>query len=103
MARKKATMSEGKQFDTEEAKRIGDELGIDWSAVDLEQFRQGLGVEMEHGTHPVTDVTGGDPLLTGKIAWAHLNEYADYYTRLNQMETEAEAYWAGRPKRPLRL
>jgi hypothetical protein len=89
-------MSEGRRFDTEEAKQIGDELGINWKVVDLEQFRQGLGVEMEHGVDPVTDVTGGDPLLTGKIAWAHLNEFPDYYTRLGQMEAEAERYWAAR-------
>jgi hypothetical protein len=91
-------MAEGRQFDTAEAKQIGDEIGIDWNVVDLEQFRQGLGVEMEHGVDPVTDVTGGDPLLTGKIAWAHLNEFPDYYTRLGKMESEAEAYWANRRK-----
>ena len=37
-----------------------------------------------------TDVTGNDPIITGKIALAHLNEYADYYTRLKKMEKEAE-------------
>jgi hypothetical protein len=56
---------------------------------------EGLAVEMEHGSHdPKTDVTHNDPLLTGKIAWAHINEYPDYYTRLAQMEREAERYWA---------
>jgi hypothetical protein len=90
-------MPEGRQFTTEEARQIGDRLGILWSTVDLEQFRQGLAVEMEHSDHdPDTDVTHGDPLLTGKIAWAHLKEYPDYYTRLAAMEREAEAYWSQR-------
>jgi hypothetical protein len=93
-------MPEGRDFSTEEARRIGDELGIDWDQVDLEQFRQGLAVELEHGDHdPATDVTHGDPLLTGKIAWAHLNEYPDYYTRLAALEREAEEYWSRRRKR----
>jgi hypothetical protein len=79
-----------RQFTTEEAKRIGDAIGVDWAATDLEQFRLGLSVELEHGSSdPRTNVTGDDPLLTGKIAWAHLNEIPDYYTRLLQMEQEA--------------
>jgi hypothetical protein len=88
-------MAEGKAFTTEQAKRIGDQLGIDWKQVDLEEFRMGMAVELEHGTHdPKTDVTHDDPLLTGKIAWAHINEFSDYYTRLEKMEGEAERYWA---------
>ncbi len=77
-----------------EALRIGTTLGVDWSIVDPEQFRQGIEVEFEHGRRdPATDVTGDDPLLTGKIAWAHLKEFPDYYTRLKRLETEAETYW----------
>ncbi len=88
-------MAEGKEFDADEAKRIGEQIGIDWNVVDPDQFRKGLAVEMEHGSHdPQTDVTHDDPLLTGKIAWAHIKEYRDYYTRLEQMETEAERYWS---------
>ncbi len=88
-------MAEGKQFNADEAKRIGDHLGINWNKVDPDQFRKGLAVEMEHGSHdPETDVTHDDPLLTGKIAWAHIKEYPDYYTRLETMEAEAERYWA---------
>ena len=76
-------------FSKEEAKRIGDKLGIDWSKIDLEQFQMGLDVEMEHGARdPRTNVTNSDPILTGKIAWAHLNELPDYYTRLKKMEDE---------------
>ena len=71
---------------------IGAKLGIDWRRFDVEQFRMGLDVELEHGLHdPSTDVTGDDPILTGKIALAHLNEFPDYYTRLEKMEKEAEA------------
>jgi len=78
-------------FTTDEAKIIGDEIAIDWDKIDLEQFRRGLEVEMEHGEHdPETNVTSSDPILTGKIALAHLKELSDYYTRLDKMEKEAE-------------
>jgi hypothetical protein len=84
-------MNEKRQFSTEEARSIGMQLKIDWSQIDLEQFRRGLEVELEHGTRdPETNVTGDDLLLTGKIAWAHLKEIRDYYTRLDKMEAEAE-------------
>lgn len=81
-----------RQFSTEEARSIGTQLDIDWSQIDLEQFRRGLTVELEHGAmDPETNVTGDDLVLTGKIAWAHLKEMRDYYTRLEQMESEAES------------
>jgi hypothetical protein len=81
-----------RQFTADEARAIGDELGIDWNGVDLEEFRMGLEVELEHGLHdPATNVTNDDPILTGKIALAHLNELPDYYTRLVRMEAEAES------------
>jgi hypothetical protein len=77
------------QFAREEARKIGDDLGIDWSKIDFEQFRMGLEVELEHGSvDPKTNVTNNDPILTGKIAWAHLNELPDYYTRLKKIEHE---------------
>ncbi|PIS12415.1 hypothetical protein COT70_01070 [candidate division WWE3 bacterium CG09_land_8_20_14_0_10_47_33] len=82
-------------FTAEEAKTIGEELGIDWSKFDVEQFRMGMDVELEHGTRdPKTNVTSDDPLMTGKIALAHLNEFPDYYTRLAKMEKEGEDYWS---------
>ena len=84
-------MSPKRHFTPEQAREIGDKLGIDWKRFDVEQFRMGLDVELEHGLHdPSTDVTGNDPILTGKIALAHLKEFADYYTRLEKMEREAE-------------
>ncbi len=87
-------MSIKKVFTSEQAKEIGEKLGIGWSKFDVEQFRIGLDVELEHGTvDPNTNVTDDDPILTGKIALAHLNEFPDYYTRLYEMEDEGEAYW----------
>lgn len=88
-------MCAGKMFTDEEAKRIGDQLGVDWDAVELREFRMGLGVELEHGSHdPETNVTNNDELLTGKIALAHLREFPDYYTRLEKLEKEADEYWS---------
>jgi hypothetical protein len=88
-------MGSGKKFTDEEAKRIGDKLGINWNEVELSEFRIGLGVELEHGSRdPDTDVTNDDEILTGKIALAHLREFPDYYTRLEKLESEADEYWA---------
>jgi hypothetical protein len=84
-------MNKKRQFSTEEARSIGTQLKIDWSQIDLEQFRRGLEVELEHGARdPETNVTGDDLVLTGKIAWAHLKEIRDYYRRLDLMEAEAD-------------
>jgi len=70
-------------------------LGLDWKKFDIEQFRMGLDVELEHGTRdPKTNVSNDDSIATGKIALAHLNEFPDYYTRLNKLEAEAEVFWA---------
>jgi hypothetical protein len=82
-----------RQFTEEEARVIGQRIGVDWSAddVDLEQFRMGLAIELEHGSQdPATNVTNDDETITGKIALAHLREIPDYYTRLATMEREAE-------------
>lgn len=81
-----------KRFSAEDARRIGEEIGVDWGSApfDVEQLWMGMDVELEHGFHdPVTNVTDDDPLVTGKIALAHLNEFADYYTRLAKMEADA--------------
>lgn len=79
-------------FSTEDARQVGNRLGINWKQVDIEQFRMGMEVELEHGVrNVVTNVTNDDLVLTGKIALAHLNEFRDYYTRLQKMEDEAKA------------
>jgi hypothetical protein len=88
-------VSDTEKTTVQEARRIGDEIGVDWDRVDLEQFRAGLDVEFEHGSHdPQTDVTGDDPILTGKIALAHIKEFPDYYERLERMEEQAKRDWA---------
>ena len=86
-------LSSSKQFTKEEAKRIGEALNIDWSKFDVEQFRMGLDVELEHGIRDIlTNVTHDDEMITGKIALAHLKEFSDYYTRLEKMEKEAKEF-----------
>ncbi len=81
-----------KRFTRTDALSIGTQLGIDWRLVDVEEFTAGLNVELEHGTRdPATNVTGDDPVLTGKIALAHLRELPDYYTRLARIEEGSSA------------
>lgn len=83
-----------KSFTETEAKQVGDKLGIKWDKFDVDQFRRGMDVELEHGTRdPSTDVTNDDPVMIGKIALAHLNEFPDYYDRLEEMEEEAEEFF----------
>ena len=80
-------------FTIEQAKAVATEIGLDFERVsfDLEQFRRGMNVELEHGSQdPLTNVTNDDPMVTGKIAWAHVREFPDYYDRLKAMEAEAE-------------
>ena len=92
-------MNPKRKFSSTEAREIGDRLGLDWSIVDLDEFQRGLEVELEHGSRdPETNVTNDDLSLTGKIAWAHLKEFPDYYTRLEVLEAEADEFWteAGR-------
>jgi hypothetical protein len=87
------------RFSSNEARQAGERIGIDWAAApfDVEQFRMGMDVELEHGLHDLaTNVTDDDPTVTAKIALAHLNEFPDYYTRLAVMEAEAEREHGGR-------
>jgi hypothetical protein len=87
-------MESKKEFNEEEAKLIGSKLGINWNKFDVEQFRKGMDIELEHGTvDENTNVTNDDSLITGKIALAHLNEFPDYYDRLEKMEKEAHQFW----------
>lgn len=84
-------MSAKKPISVEEAKQIAEQLGVTWNTFDVDQFKMGMEVELEHGTtSPLTNVTNDDLLTTGKIALAHLNELPDYYTRLLKMEKDAE-------------
>lgn len=86
-----------KHFTEEQAKEIGEKLGIKWDKFDVDQFRRGMNVELEHGTvDSNTNVSDDDPLITGKIALAHLNEFSDYYDRLDKMEKEAEDFFGNK-------
>ena len=101
--RENGAMEEHPTFSQDRAREIGVTIGIDWAAApfDVEQFRIGLGVELEHGRRDAaTNVTDDDEITTGKIALAHLNEFPDYYTRLARMEAEAERHWAQRQSGP---
>lgn len=85
-------MAGKRKFTPEEALDLGRRIGVDWTEVDRDEFRRGLAVELEHGAHdPQTDVTHDDPVITAKIALAHLKEIPDYYTRLERMEAEADS------------
>ena len=93
--------NEEQHFLPQEAYNVAKCLGIDFGSCgyDLEQFRIGMDVELEHGrVNRRTNITEDDPIITGKIALAHLNEFPDYYTRLTKMEKEAERYWSKRKK-----
>jgi len=91
---------EAKKHVTEkEAGEIGEKLGIRWDKFDVDQFRRGMEVELEHGLQdPATNVTNDNLLVTGKIALAHLNEFPDYYIRLEKMEEEAHKFWGKKKK-----
>jgi hypothetical protein len=104
----------------EEVKRVCDQLGIrDWTEllkaevelreaeiirglvggealdVPVEEFQQGLEVELEHGIgFSDANVTNNHPVLTGKIVLAHLKENLDYYTRLEVAELEGDLFKA---------
>jgi hypothetical protein len=88
-----------KRFTKEEAKRIGEKLGIKWDRFNIEEFRRGLDIELEHGKiSPKTNITNDNSILTGKITLAHLNEIGDYNTRLIAMEKRAEKFWKKKKK-----
>jgi hypothetical protein len=96
-------MNEQVRFSDDQARAIGEAIGIDWatSRFDVAEFRRGLEVELEHGRRdPATNVSDDDEATTGKIARAHLNEFPDYYQRLAKMEAEADRYWAERDQGP---
>ena len=91
-------MSPTHSFTPDEARKIGEQIGVDWATApfDVDQFRRGMDVELEHGLHDIlTNATDDDPLVTGKIALAHLREFPDYYTRLEQMEEQAKRDHSG--------
>lgn len=83
-----------KHFTAEEAKEVGEKMGIKWDKFNIDQFRRGMDVELEHGTvDKNTNISNDGPIMTGKIALVHLNEFPDYYDRLEKMEEEAEKFF----------
>ncbi len=89
-----------KKFNLKAAKEIGDDLVINWNEVNIDEFTKGVNVELEHGSrYPETNVTKNDKRLTGKIAWAHLKEFPDYYTRLEKLEKKAKEFWKRRGRK----
>jgi len=89
-----------KKFNSKAAREIGDDLVINWNEVNIDEFTKGVNVELEHGSrYPETNVTKNDKRLTGKIAWAHLKEFPDYYTRLEKLEKKAKEYWKRRGRK----
>jgi Protein of unknown function (DUF5661) len=90
-------VSEKRRTTTDEARRVGEAIGVDWNRFDLAQFRAGMDAEFEHGSRdPQTDVRHDDPIVTGTIALAHMKKFPDYDERLERMEREAERERAGR-------
>lgn len=92
--------TEDQVLDEEAAKTLGTKIGIDWetSKFPVSQFQDGIKVELEHGSRdPETNVTSNDMESTGRIAWAHLKEIPDYYTRLAAMEKKGDEGESGPP------
>ncbi len=88
-----------KKMELNDARKVGEELGINWDQVSPEEFTMGINVEFEHGTrYKETNITNDDKKMTGQIAWAHLKEFPDYYTRLEKMEKQATLYWENHKK-----
>jgi len=87
MSSNKSTRKPKTRFNRSTARRVGNHLHINWKKIPFEEFYMGINVELEHGLiNPHTNVTDDDPVLTGKIALAHLNENCRYYTYLKHME-----------------
>lgn len=90
-------MKKKKQISSDEAKRIGESLHLDWDQVGLEQFRQGLmGHHNQEAVDPETGSAYDGVLLAGKVVLAHMQEFPDYFTRLERLRAEAHKYQSKR-------
>jgi hypothetical protein len=79
------------KVETEEAERILSQVNVRSMPIPVEVFRQGLEVELEHGTRfQDANVTNNHPILTGMIVLAHLRESMEYYQRLEVAEVEGD-------------
>lgn len=69
-------------FEFEDALYASEVLDINFNNFTLEEFLDGINIELEHGkTNNLTNVTDDDLIKTAKIALAHLNEYPNYYNK----------------------
>lgn len=85
----------GTDVTEEEARVIFDRVKPADLDIDLEEFRKGLEIELEHGTmFEDANVTNNHPVLTGKIVVAHFKEMLDYYLRLEVAEIEGDIFKA---------
>jgi hypothetical protein len=85
------TEMKGAGVKPDEAENILKKVNVEGMKIDLDDFRTGLNVELEHGTRfKDANVTNNHPLLTGKIVIAHLKESLDYYKRLEVAELEGD-------------
>jgi hypothetical protein len=74
-----------------EAQVILSEINVEGMNIDLDEFRRGLEVELEHGTEfKDANVTNNHPIITGKIVLAHLKESLYYYKLLDVAEIEGD-------------
>jgi GH18 family chitinase len=74
----------------EQAKEVGEKCGVNWEEVAFEpvDLAKGIDVEYEHGSvNEQTNITNDDIEMTAKIAIAHLNEGANYYELLAELES----------------
>ena len=89
---------------SEEAQVILSKLNVGTMKIDLENFCQGLEVELEHGLRfKDANITNNHPILTGKIVLAHFQESLDYYKRLEVVEIEGDLLKAAVSKDPAKL
>ena len=89
---------------SEEARVILSKLNVGAMKIEIEDFRQGLEVELEHGiSFKDANVTNNHPILTGKIVLAHLKESLDYYKRLEVAEIEGDLFKAAISKDSAKL
>jgi hypothetical protein len=85
-----------KNFSIEESKKIAKKLGVRFTTHGINQFKNGLKVELEHGSSAIkkgvnANLTKDNNLKTGQIALAHINESPDYYTDLKKMEKHTDS------------
>lgn len=86
-------MKKQKKISVEEAKRIGESLYINWDQVDLEEFRQGLMEdERQKPLNSVLQQPFEGVLLSGKVVLGHIQEFPDYFNRLEKLKSEADEY-----------